>query len=266
MVEKLLGLAGGLLNAGLTDQMNDKNAVRNQEYWERQLGLTYQMNEKAADNAQKRTIDLYNMLQSPSAMVKQLKEAGLNPALMYSGSGMGGHTQGGAQGGVNGAQGAPAPLGIQNFIDPLTMAQIKNINADTENKEQDTDKKEEETKNIQQDTALKKSMELLNNQTHNQNERKFDHELGILIATQAIQENEQTMLETKNEMTNKQLEILESEAKLKEYEEELAKRFKEKGWDLGSMTGLGSLFIQMGDKLINFLKKWEIDLPNWMKP
>lgn len=254
------GITSGIINDIYTERQNERNAARNQHYWNLQSEKLFEQNEIAADNALKRQYQLYNDLQSPQAMVQQLKKAGLNPALMYSMGGAGGHVSSAPQGGASSGSGAGNQLGLQNLfsVDPLTMAQIENINADT-------DKKKEEVKNTQQDTALKKSMELLNTQTTDQNARRFEHELGILIAQQALAENDQSMIETKNAMTNKQLEILQSDAKLKQYEEELGKAFKEKGWDLGSMTGLGSLIIQMGDKFFNLLKKWEIEIPEWMK-
>lgn len=140
----LAGAASAGLNYVTTKQLNKENAELNQQYWDIQAQRQFQLNEKAADNAMKRSIDMYNLLQSPSAMVKQLREAGLNPALMYSQGGMGGSVQQGPQGGATGGTGTPT-LGLQQIIDPLTMAQIENINADTKNKEADTEKKKEET-------------------------------------------------------------------------------------------------------------------------
>ena len=264
MLKNILGLTGGIasgiINDIYTERQNERNAARNQHYWNLQNEKLFEQNEIAADNALKRQYQLYQDLQSPQAMVQQLKNAGLNPALMYSMGGAGGHVASAPQGGAGSGSGAGNQLGLQNLfsVDPLTMAQIENINADT-------DKKKEEVKNTQQDTALKKSMELLNTQTKDQNGQKFEHELGILIATEALQQNEQNLIETRNAMTNKQLKILENDVKLKQYEEELARTFKEKGWDLGSMTGLGSLLIQMGDKLMKLLQKWDIEIPEWMK-
>lgn len=173
-LEKILGLISGLgeswgtgaINAGFTNRLNEKNAALNQYYWDIQAQKQFQLNERSADNAMKRTINMYNLLQSPSAMVKQLREAGLNPALMYSQGGMGGSVQSGPQGQGTNPTGAPT-LGLQQVLDPLTIAQIKNINADTK-------KKEEETENTKFDSMLKDSMTKLNDSQTKLNNLDFD--------------------------------------------------------------------------------------------
>lgn len=139
------------INYATTSALNEQNAKLNHKYWNIQNEKLFQQGEQSADNAMQRSIDMYNMLQNPKSMVKQLKEAGLNPALMYSNGGMGGQTQSGPQGTPQAGTGAPT-LGIQNITDPLSVAQIKNIEADTK-------KKEEEANNISQDTKLKQAQE-----------------------------------------------------------------------------------------------------------
>lgn len=62
------------------------------------MGIQHGYNEASADAADRRTRALYNDFSSPSAMVRQLEEAGLSPALMY---------------GMNGASGANVPNGAQ---------------------------------------------------------------------------------------------------------------------------------------------------------
>lgn len=89
------------------------------------------LNEKAAQKADLRGRQLYHDLQSPAAQVEQLKQAGLSPALLYAKGGVGGNASAGAQA-------APATNQIGNVFDlmqtKLLDAQIKNINADTEQK------------------------------------------------------------------------------------------------------------------------------------
>ena len=85
------------------------------------------------------------MLQSPEAIKQQLIDAGLNPALIYSQGGMGGQVTSGPQGGAAQPQGVQT-FGLQQLIDPLTTAQIANINADTKNKDADTANKNQDTK------------------------------------------------------------------------------------------------------------------------
>ena len=100
--------------------------------------------DRAAAEADQRTRQLYNDLYSPAARVKQLKEAGLSVGLMYGQGGMGGSAAAGAQ-----AQ-TPSQIPMQaphvepdydalNLIsmaldNALKMAQKRNIDADTENK------------------------------------------------------------------------------------------------------------------------------------
>ena len=262
MWKTLLGIGGGLVggatNAFWTNEINDRNAERNQHYWNLQNQQTWHQSEVSADRAMQRQYQLYNDLQSPQALAEQYKKAGLNPALLYGMGGGGGNVTSAPQAQAGSGSGAPT-LGTQNIIDPLTMAQIANINADTKNKEQQND-------NIKADTALKKAQELLNLQTHDQNAKKFATELAIMIATQAIQENEVNSIPTNNAIKQKQLEILENEAQIKAIELEFQKRFKEKGLDLGSMDGMTSAIIQLGDKFINWIKsKWGDFFNGWPK-
>lgn len=102
----------------------------------------YRYGEMAAENADRRTRALYGDFYSPEALLKQYKEAGLSPSMMYGG------TPG--QGGMSGAQGSGAS-GIQTPYVPMSIleaVQAANITANTK-------KTEAETKNIQQDTVGK---------------------------------------------------------------------------------------------------------------
>ena len=100
----------------------------------------YQYNEMAAENADRRTRKLYQDFQSPEALLRQYKEAGLSPSLMFGGGGIGGQTTQGAQGaGAGGIN--PTIYGV----DPLAGAQIAKTLAEVENIKQDTKKKGAET-------------------------------------------------------------------------------------------------------------------------
>lgn len=116
--------------------------VMNQIFAEHNRRQNFYYNEKAAENADQRTRELYEDLYSPQAQMKMIKEAGLSPSLYYQNAG-GTAGQSGAQSqGINGAY--PSA----QVLDPLTFAQIANLNADTK-------KKEEEADNIDKDTELK---------------------------------------------------------------------------------------------------------------
>lgn len=89
------------------------------------------LNERAAQRADLRGRQLYHDLNSPAAQVRQLREAGLSPALLYAKGGIGGSAQAGAQA-------APPQSQIGNVFDlmqvKLMQAQIRNIDADTNKK------------------------------------------------------------------------------------------------------------------------------------
>ncbi len=128
---------GGLISGGI-----------NQLYAEKNRQANFKLNEQAADNADKRHRQQFHDLYSYSAQMKELKNAGLNPALMYGGaSGQGGATA--PQGmGAGGVQAGYSPMDLMN------LAQIENIKADTEGKKIENQNKQDE---IDADIALKLS-------------------------------------------------------------------------------------------------------------
>lgn len=83
-----------------------------------------------------------------------MKQAGINPALLYGMGGAGGQTTGGGSAGTGGGHGAAVGQnGMGLMLDKaLTMAQIAQMKAQTENIEADTKKKEVEVPNIQTQT------------------------------------------------------------------------------------------------------------------
>lgn len=137
---------GGIVSGGFGVLSNYLAAKRQNELIEKQ----YQLNEKAANNADARTRALYEDYQSPEALLKQYQSAGLSPSLMFGGSGAGGGAQpaSGAQGaGVSGQ--SPVFFGI----DPMKGAQLGLIEAQSRklNAEADTieGKNERGTQEIQ---------------------------------------------------------------------------------------------------------------------
>lgn len=105
--------------------------------------------------AQKHQLNMWNATQA-SNQVKHMESAGLNPALMYGGSGGGGATAGSSSG-----QAAPNAAGKQQLIDNtnktdvaqtmVAIAQAKKLNAEAKNLEGDTAKKEQETLKLKEE-------------------------------------------------------------------------------------------------------------------
>lgn len=135
----LYGLGNTLLSAGtfgLNNLFADWQAGRTAQ-------RNYQYGERAAQNADARTRALYNDFYSPKALLKQYKEAGLSPSIMYGGTpGQGGMT--GAQGSGAGISGVPfAPLSLVDAAQAAALnAQTEKTKAETENISLDTTRQE----------------------------------------------------------------------------------------------------------------------------
>ena len=74
-----LGTIAQGVGAGVNTIINEEMALSNYKY-----------GEKAANESDRRTRELYTDLYSPAAKVKQLKEAGLSVGLMYGNGGASG--------------------------------------------------------------------------------------------------------------------------------------------------------------------------------
>lgn len=193
--QAILGAAQNAAQLGLTLKNWKRQEKLAKEYMQYQnelalnlfedtSNISFGLNEKAAQNADKRTRALYNDLYSPEAKVKQLKEAGLNVGLMYGGGGAGGtSSSSGAQGGASG-QASMAQIAqfnremkLENMQLAMMGAQIENIKAQTKNTEAKTDTEtgankrgELELENFAQDLQNKKAQESLTNAQAKQQE------------------------------------------------------------------------------------------------
>lgn len=175
------GLIGGAINAaigaaeGKANREHQLQMQQNQfDYGIKTMGLQHSYNEAGANAADQRTRALYNDLQSPQAMVEQLKAAGLNPALMYSNmsGGAGGSVPHGAQGqgsglpGAGGASGNPYfPIDIASAMAQTKLAeaeankaeaQAQEIRGETPKAQAEIDKLKNEAENIAQNTSNEK--------------------------------------------------------------------------------------------------------------
>lgn len=170
------GLASGLINSifnGPGKQLHNQKKL---------------MNHQAKIN--KDLFDYQYEKELPSVRRRQLEEAGLNPALMYSGSGVSGMN---AQIGHSSGMQAPQ-LDLMTNSNPLATAQVGNIEADTK-------KKEQETKTEEKNTLLKQ-IEVL------QAEYNLD-EISPARKKQILQEIEESQARVRN---------LDSDTKLKNQE------------------------------------------------
>lgn len=127
MWAKLIGTVGGWMGNHYANTQSQANASKSRQQ-------NFMFGEMAANAADERFRKQYLDFFSPKAQLKQLKEAGLSPSLMY-------------QGGAGGAGGATAPQGggaggIQAPYYPtsaLEMAQVQNIMAQTEKTKAETE-------------------------------------------------------------------------------------------------------------------------------
>lgn len=123
-------MGGGEIIGGIALGLLNNELARSRESQGRQENFGY--NELAAENADKRTRALYNDLMSPESLLKQYKNAGISPSLMFGGGGVGGQVAQGAQGaGVAGIN--PHTFGI----DPVAMAQVNLMNAQAKKTEEE---------------------------------------------------------------------------------------------------------------------------------
>lgn len=116
-------------------EYGEKMAERQNQYEIERMGLQAGMNKDAADYSQQLAKDMWNYT-GYANQVKQMKEANINPALMYGGGGGGGQsTSGGSQQGVTALQ----PMGLQIALQAkqqaaqteLTLAQANKLKQDT---------------------------------------------------------------------------------------------------------------------------------------
>lgn len=129
--------AGGVLT-------NTINSAINYAFGKKMAAYNFELNEKAAENADARRRALYGDFETPMAKIRLLKEAGLSPSL-YAGGELGGGigSTAGAQGA--GASGASIPSYAGTSIDSINDTKLANAQARLMNAQAD----ELEGKNFQ---------------------------------------------------------------------------------------------------------------------
>ena len=156
IISLIMSAAGMGISGVMQQQANDQNIALAQEMNKSQQDFSRESAERANEMTRQNYFELY----SPQAKVRQFKEAGLNPALMYS---MGG-TTGSGQAAAQAAQPAATvpyvnPLVSGNAMDSVTNAisaalQNSKTKTEEENIKKDTEKKDAEIKKLQSDVDV----------------------------------------------------------------------------------------------------------------
>lgn len=139
----------------LTQKKREERALQNQQkLMEIQTANQKALNEHGAALQLKMWKDT-----NYPAQMEMLREAGLNPSLLYGMKGSGGTTTGSQSGGSATGGNAPAPMDIGNAIQAATTAaEIKLKEAQARNLNVDADKKEGvDSRNVEADTIVKQT-------------------------------------------------------------------------------------------------------------
>ena len=212
-------LTGGIVNGIMGLFGGSKKAEQRQYQHEKEMmALQNKYNTQAAAQSMEyaKTMNRINFEQQNQMFEKQaewnsaeqqkqrLKEAGLNPALMYGIGGEGGSSvsSGGGTGaqvaGVNNAGTQAVMMGLQaKSIESqiaLNNAQASKINAETKNTETDTEKKEAEIKvanvnanNIEEATKLVKEQQLTEQSKRQLNEAEKKYKIRVTDLQDALE-------------------------------------------------------------------------------
>jgi len=125
----------GMLGIGTTAVGGIYNEIGNARQNRQQremMGLQYGNQRKLNQQGHRMQMDIWNKT-NYGAQVDHMKEAGLNPALMYGSAGQGGQT--GSQGGGSAGSGSAPKAPVMDMSNMLMDAQIENIKKDTQKKE-----------------------------------------------------------------------------------------------------------------------------------
>lgn len=212
-------LTGGLVN-GIMGLFGGSNKAEQRQYQHEKemMGLQHEYNMKAAAQSMEyaKTMNRINFEQqnqmfdkqaewnSPEQQKQRLKEAGLNPSLMYGIGGEGGSSV--SSGGGDGAQvqgvGNPGTQAVMMGLQAksiesqiaLNNAQASKINAETEKTEADTEKTEADTKvsivnadNVVEATKLIKEQQLSEQSKRDLNEAEKNYKIRVTALQDALE-------------------------------------------------------------------------------
>ena len=149
--------AGQAVGMGLNSLFHNQQMKHQKDFQDLQI----EGQRELANYGQALGLDMWNKT-NYEAQMEHIKNAGLNPGLMYGSAGQGGSTNTPSAGSVQGGQAPKSTetvgMGIQMASQIRLMeSQAKNLDADTANKLKDAEKKETEIPNIETDTKKKGS-------------------------------------------------------------------------------------------------------------
>ena len=226
----LLGMIGG-------HQQERRNYRNNQNL----MGLQNQYQRGLNQQGHDLQMDMWNKT-NYGAQVGHMKDAGLNPALMYKGAGAGGTT--GSQGGGSASMGSSQQGKVMDLQNMLVGAQIGKLKAETKNLNQGTENKGQEFENIIKTGNLIDAQEL---KTINEAElKRFEAEIKSIDANWLKDNNLSTMsikeLKLINEATGGGLQFL---------MDVLGDRAKEVGEVIEDPIGKGKKVLETAQEKIN---------------
>lgn len=176
-IDAIGSVAGGLFSAN--------QARKNRKFQERMY------NKQLEDNRENwRMVNEYNL---PSAVLQRMRDAGLNPLMMYEG-GAGQLVANQMAQGATAPHGDSAKMGFQTNFGQAMMqaalikAQIRNMNADSENKEANADNARANTENTNVNTSYLKDVYQVRLAFEHGN---LDHQAAIIrdLSDQMFQRN-----------------------------------------------------------------------------
>lgn len=171
----LIGATGGAISQWMA---NDANERINQANMQHDLYMLLRQQDFANEQAEKadaRTRALYNDLQSPEAIRRQLEQAGLSVGMMYGQGGVGGHMSSGAQ--------AASPMPLNHASIPMGSildAQTANMIANTLKTEAETKKTNAEAKKAESEIPKNEKTALLLDEQINKTRAEVQTEMAKL--------------------------------------------------------------------------------------
>lgn len=137
---------GGIVNAGLGIVLGEYNDRRQEQQQQKLTDMQARANREQAAYSQQLQMKTWNET-NYEAQMQHMKNAGLNPALMYGMSGGGGATTGSAS--AAGVSGGNAPQGGSEVMGMMMLKQqLENLKAQKENTDADTENKRAGLPNI----------------------------------------------------------------------------------------------------------------------